>query len=440
MDLQLYNVLDGGYHCCFEISWLFGNAVWGVDGISFFFVLLTTFIIPLCLLYSWNLMHRYSFFQIKIYVVNFLLLMFFVLNVFCTLNLFVFFIFFEAILMPMVLIIGIWGPGDRRIKANYYFIFYTLVGSILLLFAILVIFTERGTTDFFLLFNMHWESTRVQLILWFCFFLSFAIKMPMFPFHIWLPEAHVEAPTAASVVLAALLLKLGGYGFIRFLPLFPYAYIYFNPLMYTLGVVSVIYASFVTIRQIDLKKIIAYSSVAHMNLGTVGIFSLNFQGIQGSIFLMLSHGIVSSALFFLVGMLYDRYYTKFLKYYGGIAIKMPIYSSILLFFSLANLGFPGTSNFIGEFLILIGVVEKNTSIMVLTATGMLFSSIYSIWLFNRLCFGNIKIVFIKEYQDLTKREYFCLFPLIFLTVLLGVAPDIVFNYTSLAIKGWLLFL
>jgi len=245
----------------------------------------------------------------------------------------------------------------------------------------------------------------------------------------------VEAPTAASVVLAALLLKLGGYGFIRFLPLFPYAYIYFNPLMYTLGVVSVIYASFVTIRQIDLKKIIAYSSVAHMNLGTVGIFSLNFQGIQGSIFLMLSHGIVSSALFFLVGMLYDRYYTKFLKYYGGIAIKMPIYSSILLFFSLANLGFPGTSNFIGEFLILIGVVEKNTSIMVLTATGMLFSSIYSIWLFNRLCFGNIKIVFIKEYQDLTKREYFCLFPLIFLTVLLGVAPDIVFNYTSLAIKG-----
>jgi len=439
-ELEWFYSLDGGYHCCFEIEWLFGYCIWGLDGISFFFVLLTTMIIPLCLLYSWNLMYKYSFLQMKIYVINFLLLMFFVLNVFCTLNLFVFFIFFEAILIPMVLIIGIWGPGDRRIKANYYFIFYTLVGSILLLFAILVIFTERGTADFLLLFNVYWESTRVQLILWFCFFLSFAIKMPMFPFHIWLPEAHVEAPTAASVILAALLLKLGGYGFIRFLPLFPYAYIYFNPLMYTLGVISIIYASLVTIRQIDLKKIIAYSSVAHMNLGTVGIFSLNFQGIQGSIFLMLSHGVVSSALFFLVGMLYDRYYTKFIKYYGGIVIKMPIYSSILLFFSLANLGFPGTSNFIGEFLILIGVVEKNISIMILTAIGMLFSSIYSIWLFNRLCFGNIKINYIKEYQDLTKREYFVLFPLIFLTILLGVAPDIIFAYTSLAIKGWILFI
>ena len=439
-ELQFFYSINGSYNCYFEINGLFGNIAWGIDGISFFFVLLTTFIIPLCLLYSWNLMCRYSFFQTKIYIINFLLLMFFVLNVFCTINLFIFFIFFEAILIPMLLIIGAWGPGDRRIKANYYFIFYTLIGSILLLFAILVIFIEKGTTDFFLLFNTHWYSVRVELILCLCFFLSFAIKMPMFPFHIWLPEAHVEAPTAASVVLAALLLKLGGYGFIRFLPLFPYAYLYYTPLMYTLGVVSILYASFVTIRQIDLKKIIAYSSVAHMNLGTVGIFSLNFQGVQGSIFLMLSHGIISSALFFLVGMLYDRYYTKFLKYYGGIATKMPIYSSILLFFSLANLGFPGTSNFIGEFLILIGIIEENIVIMVLTAMGMLFSSIYSIWLFNRLCFGKNMIQTIQEYQDLTKREYFCLFPLIILTIFLGVAPDIIFNYTSSAVRLWLLFI
>jgi NADH-quinone oxidoreductase subunit M len=436
---QVEPVFQGGYHCWFTFNWLLGYCSFGLDGISFFFILLTTFIFPLCFLYSWTLIYKYNFIKIKLYLVNFLFLQFFILNVFCTLNLFIFFIFFEAILIPMVLIIGIWGPGDRRIKANYYFIFYTLVGSILLLFAILVIYLETGTSDFLILFNLNWATTRVQLALWFCFFLSFAIKMPMFPFHIWLPEAHVEAPTAASVILAALLLKLGGYGFIRFLPLFPYAYIYFNPLMYTLGVISIIYASFVTIRQIDLKKIIAYSSVAHMNLGTVGIFSLNFQGMQGSIFLMLSHGLVSSALFFLVGMLYDRYYTKFLRYYGGIAIKMPIYSSILLFFSLANLGFPGTSNFIGELLILIGIVEKNISIMILTASGMLFSSIYSIWLFNRLCFGNIKIEYISEYQDITRREYFCIFPLIFLTLCLGICPDIIFSFTSLTLKSWCLF-
>jgi proton-translocating NADH-quinone oxidoreductase chain M len=258
--------------------------------------------------------------------------------------------------------------------------------------------------------------------------------MPMFPFHIWLPEAHVEAPTTASVILAALLLKLGGYGFIRFIPVFPYAYIFFNPLMYTLGVISIIYASLVTIRQIDLKKIIAYSSIAHMNLCTIGIFSLNYQGIQGSIFLMLGHGVVSSALFFLVGMLYDRYYTKFLRYYGGLVITMPIFASIFFFFSMANLGFPGTCNFIGEFLILAGATSKNMSIMILTASGMLFSSLYSIWLFNRLCFGNLKVQYIKKYKDLKGIEFFCLFPLIILTIILGVAPDVILGYTYQEIK------
>jgi proton-translocating NADH-quinone oxidoreductase chain M len=256
----------------------------------------------------------------------------------------------------------------------------------------------------------------------------------MFPFHIWLPEAHVEAPTTASVVLAALLLKLGGYGFIRFIPIFPYAYIFFNPLMYTLGVISIIYASLVTVRQIDLKKIIAYSSIAHMNLCTVGIFSLNYQGIQGSIFLMLSHGIVSSALFFLIGMLYDRYYTKFLRYYGGLVGTMPIFSSIFFFFSMANLGFPGTCNFIGEFLILAGITSKNTSMMILTASGMLFSSLYSVWLFNRLCFGNLKVQYVERYKDLSGIEFFCVFPLISLTIMLGVAPDIILDCTYQEIK------
>jgi NADH-quinone oxidoreductase subunit M len=368
--------------------------------------------------------------DLLIYVNSLFMLQFFILKVFLAKDLFSFFIYFEATLIPMVLIIGSLGPGDRRIKANYYFVFYTLGGSILLLFAVLVIYVEKGTVDFLLLFNSEWDNLRIQLVLWFCFFLSFAIKMPMFPFHVWLPEAHVEAPTAASVILAALLLKLGGYGLIRFIPIFPYAYIFFNPLMYTLGIISIIYASLVTIRQIDLKKIIAYSSVAHMNLCTVGIFSLNHQGIQGSIFLMLGHGIVSSALFFLVGMLYDRYYTKFLRYYGGLVITMPIFASIFFFFSMANLGFPGTCNFVGEFLILAGVTSKNISIMILTASGMLFSSLYSIWLFNRLCFGNVKLQYIGKYKDLTGVEVSCLFPLIILTIIFGIAPDIILTYTN----------
>jgi NADH-quinone oxidoreductase subunit M len=419
-------------------SWAFGTTyTYGLDRISLFFIILTTFIFPLCFLYSWDLVMQQNIAKHDLlnYLNSFFFLQYCILNVFLAKDLFTFFIFFEATLLPMILIIGSLGPGDRRIKANYYFIFYTLVGSILLLFSILVIYVEKGTVNFLLLFNSEWDNIRIQLLLWFCFFLSFAIKMPMFPFHIWLPEAHVEAPTTASVILAALLLKLGGYGFIRFIPIFPYAYIFFNPLMYTLGIISIIYASLVTIRQIDLKKIIAYSSVAHMNLCTIGIFSLNYQGIQGSIFLMLGHGIVSSALFFLVGMLYDRYYTKFLRYYGGLVITMPIYASIFFFFSLANLGFPGTCNFIGEFLILAGAISKNISIMILTATGMLFSSIYSIWLFNRLCFGNLKVQYINKYKEIKGIEFFCLLPLILLTIILGIAPDIILNYTYQEIKN-----
>jgi len=415
-----------------------------VDGISIFFVLLTTFIFPLCYISAWSLINKFDLFNLKFFIINLLILEFFLLNAFLTTNLLLFFFFFESVLIPMFFIIGCWGPGDRRKKANYYFVFYTIAGSALLLFSILVIFIDMGTLSYIYIFEPTHDSfslsKKLQIILWLFFFFFFFLKVPIFLFLIWLPEAHVEAPTVGSVILAALLLKLGGYGFIRFLPLFVYAYNYYMPLVFSLALLSLVYASLSAIRQIDLKKIIAYSSIAHMNLSILGVFSLTYQGIQGSLFLLISHGLVSSALFFLVGMLYDRYHTKLLKYYGGLVIKMPIFSIYFFFFSVSNLAFPGTSNFISELLVLVGLAEKNLTIAIFAATGMLFSSIYSIWLFNRLVFGNVKLTFIDNYQDLTQREFILLLPLVFFTLLLGLIPDIILEISYCSIKGLITFI
>lgn len=346
------------------------------------------------------------------------------LAVFVMLDLLLFYAFFESVLIPMFVIIGIWGSRERKIRAAYQFFIYTLFGSVLMLLAILVIYFQTGTTDVLALFSTSFSEKR-QMLLWLAFFASFAVKVPMMPVHIWLPEAHVEAPTAGSVVLAGVLLKLGTYGFLRFsIPMFPIASLYFSPLIYTMSVIAIVYASLTTLRQIDLKKIIAYSSVAHMNYVTLGLFSLNVQGIEGSILLMLSHGFVSSALFLCIGTMYDRTHTRLIKYYGGVAQTMPIFSFFLFFFTLGNISLPGTSSFVGEILILLGVFQTNTLIGLIATSGMIFGTAYSIWLFNRVCFGNLKPNFFGCFVDLNRRETYMFVPFFFCVLWMGLYPDI----------------
>jgi proton-translocating NADH-quinone oxidoreductase chain M len=398
----------------------------GLDGISIFFFFLSSLLIFLCILFIWNdaLFKQYS--------INLLLIELFLLVIFSVLDLFIFYIFFEAILIPMYLMIGIWGSRERKIRAVYLFFFYTLCGSIMMLIGILYIYSVTGTLN--LEYLLSWNFTfSEQVFLWLAFFLSFSSKIPMFPFHIWLPEAHVEAPTVGSVLLAGILLKLGVYGFLRFsLTLFPEASLFFSPLVYLLSIIGVIYASMSAIRQTDLKRIIAYSSIAHMNLVTLGIFSFNIIGFEGAIIQSISHGFVSGGMFLLVGILYDRYHSRFLYYYGGLVHMMPVYSIFLLIFTMANIALPGTSSFVGEFLLLTGVYKANIITCIISALGVILCGAYSLWLYNRITFGNLKIDYTLKFSDMNYREFLVIIPLFFFIFLMGLYPTFFLSYIHLA--------
>jgi len=359
---------------------------------------------------------------------------FFLIGVFSILDLLLFYIFFESVLIPMYLIVGVWGSRERKIRAAYFFFLYTLLGSVLMLLSILYIYYQVGTTDYEVLLTFIFSKIE-QKLLWLSFFGSFATKVPMVPVHLWLPEAHVEAPTAGSVILAGVLLKLGTYGFLRFsFPLFPEASFFFAPIVYLLSIVGIVYTSFTAIRQTDFKRIIAYTSVAHMNLVMVGLFSFNTIGLEGAILQSLSHGFVASALFLIIGIVYERHHTRMVKYYGGLVHTMPLYTFIFLFFTMSNIGLPGTGSFVGEFLILAGSFKTNTSATFISATGMIIGGCYSLWLFNRISYGNVKIQYLKDYIDLNKRETIIFLPLIFGTIAIGLYPEIFLNSMHMSVN------
>jgi proton-translocating NADH-quinone oxidoreductase chain M len=391
----------------------------GVDGISLFFVILTTLLVPLCLLASWNSVKIY----VKEYMIAFLVMESLLVIVFCILDLLLFYVFFESVLIPMFLIVGVWGSRERKIRAAYMLFLYTLIGSVLMLLAILLMYSIAGTTDYQVLLTTPFNES-LQKLLWIAFFASFAVKVPMVPVHIWLPEAHVEAPTAGSVILAGVLLKLGSYGLIRFsLPLFPSATVFFTPLVYTMAAIAVVYTSLTAIRQTDIKRIIAYASVAHMNVILIGMFAMNAQGLEGAMIQQLAHGFVASALFLCVGVLYDRHHTRLVKYYGGMAHTMPVFVTVFLFFTMGNIAMPLTAGFVGEFLILVGAFQANTTIAVLGATGMVLGGGYSLWLFNRIAYGNLKVQALKAFSDMNRREFVIQFPLILGTLATVWSPS-----------------
>lgn len=394
--------------------------IWvGLDGISLYFLLLTTFLTPICILIGWKTIQNY----LKEYLLAFIIMESLILISFVVLDLFLFYIFFESILIPMFIIIGLFGSRERKIHAAYKFFFYTLTGSILMLLSILLIYSIYGTTNLEVLLNENLPF-NVQLLCFLAFFASFATKIPMIPVHIWLPEAHVEAPTAGSVILAGILLKLGGYGFCRFsIPLFPDGATYLTPFIYLLSIIAIIYASMTTIRQIDLKKIIAYSSVAHMNVVTLGLFSYQLEGIEGGILLMVSHGFISSALFLSIGIVYDRHHTRLLPYYGGLALAMPLYSIFFVMLSLSNISVPTTSSFVGELLIFFSLINSSLFTCFFAATGMILGAIYAMWLCNRLLFGSVQITKILPYTDINYRELVMLIPFILLIFLVGIYPN-----------------